>query len=768
MAQYEGYQFATEGLLNVAQHCAQAALHAPLLTGRTDIKVEVLTGDDVRNMMEAEGVVHAQGVFTTGEGVSNAAARFGEPPILVLIGADCSPLLKAPCRAACPAGVDIPRHIRLTGDGEHAQAAQVLREKVPFPASIGRVCRAPCEQKCRRAVVCDTAISIRPLHRFATDQAGKETYIASTQAPDTGRKVAVIGAGPAGLTAAYFLKKVCGHAVTVFEAMTEAGGMMRAGIPEYRLPRKMLNADIEAIQKAGVEIKTNTRIESVEVLIKEGYDAVFVAVGSHRGTKLGIDGEDSPGVLDGATFLRDVNTGKKVDVGERVAVIGGGNTAVDAARVALRLGAREVKLIYRRTQAEMPASPEEVADAQAEGVILVFESGPCKITRDKARLKLECVRMQMGAPDASGRPAPTPVAGSETTEEYTTVIAAIGQAPDVPKQFALKLGGGNTIQVDAVTMQTSQPGVFAGGDAVVGEGTVIEAIAAGRKAASEIDKYLGGLGRIEDVIAPPEQVPDERKAHGPEGQRPVPAKRLLSKGEHGFAEVEQAFTEEQALGEDTRCLNCDCVGYDCGACGHKTCRAAVAYTNNKINDTGGEPWGWIWKGPSCIWRIMELGIAVEWACAASHNLHVGTRAQMVTGGLCMRIGYMEGCTAVMSLAIGPVWENWYFEPGSRNEAIIPPWVLQSRQRISYTPLWLRFGGPGRDMGLMGIKMQDKWWDAPYTKIDITTDDNWWKFIWNRDYAIFAACDQIRKRRGVTRLNLPGIKKVVDKKISQVP
>ena len=766
MPLYDGEKLAQEGLLNVAQHCVQAALHAPLLTGRTDIKSEVLTGDEVNNLFEAENAAHAQGLYLSSEPISKAAARFGAPPIVVLIGADCMPLLKAPCRAACPAELDIPRHIRLIGDGKYDQAAQVLREKAPFPAVLGRVCRAPCEKKCRRAVTRDTSIAIRQLHRFATDQAGKAAYIESPSKEATGKKVAVIGSGPAGLTAAYFLQKL-GHSVTVFESMPEPGGMMRVGIPEYRLPRDILAAEIDAIRKTGVEIKTNTRIDSIDGLLKNGFDAVLVAVGSHRSTKMEIEGENLPGVINGIDFLRDINLGKKVNTGDNVAIIGGGNTAIDAARTALRCCAKAVTLIYRRTQAEMPAAPEEVEDAAGEGVNIVYQAAPSRITGVAGKLKLECIKMEMGAPGADGRPVPVPVPGSEYTEDFDTVIAAIGQIPEIPKKFALKTGKDNTIQVETRSLQTNKTGVFAAGDVVSGESTVIEAIAAGRKAAGAIDRYLGGVGRIDNVIAPYEVVPDDRKAKGEEKDRPQLSKQLFAKDQTCISEVEQALTEEQALGEDIRCLKCDTVGFDCGACGHQTCRAAVAYTNDKLSETGGEPWGWIWKGPSCIWRIMELGIAVEWAAAASHNLNVGTRVQMIPGGMFMRMGYMEGCTAVLSLAIGPCVENWYFEPGSRNEEVLPYSMLQTRQRLMFTPLWLRFAGPGRDLGMLGVKTQDKWWDAPYTKLDIVTDNDWWKFMWNRDYSVFEACDEIRKKRGVDRLNLPAIRKTMDKKINQV-
>ncbi len=772
MPLYDGRKLAQEGLLNVAQHCIQAALHAPSITGRTEIRSEVLTGEEVNNLFEAENTMHMQGVYTTGENISRAAAKFGEPPIIVLIGADCKPLLRAPCRAACPAEIDIPRQIRLIGDGKYDQAAQVIREKAPFPGVLGRVCRAPCEEKCRRGVSCDQPIAIRPLHRFATDLAGKDAYIASPSKEATGKKVAIIGSGPAGLTAAYFLQKVCGHSVTVFEALPEPGGMMRFGIPEYRLPKDILTTEINTVREAGVEIKTNTKIDSVDNLLKEGFDAVLVAVGTHKSTRMDIEGEDLRGVINGIDFLRDVNLGKKVDVGEKVAVIGGGNVAIDAARSAIRLGAKEVHLACLESRDKMPSFQSEIESAEAEGVAIHCCWAPQKIVSKGHKVTgIDFAEVQSVEFDKEGKIKWTLVEGSKQSIEVDSLISAIGQSPDcdfLAGVEGLKLNSRGRVAVDQVAFTTNLPAVFASGDVVSGPASVIEAIASARKAASAIDKYLGGVGRIDDVIAPSEVVPDIRKAQGEEKERPQLSKQLFNKDQTGMTEVELALTEEQALGEDLRCLKCDTVGFDCGACGHQTCRAAVAYTNDKMIETGGEPWGWIWKGPSCIWRIMELGIAADWAAAASHNYNVGTRNQMVPGGVCLRIGYLEDCTAALCLAIGPCVENWYFEPGSGNEELLPYSLLQTRQRLAFTPLWIRFGGPGRDMGMMGIKTQDNWWDAPYTKADIVTDNDWWKFIWNRDYSIFETCDQIRAKRGVNRLNLPAIKKTIDKKINQAP
>ncbi len=462
-----------------------------------------------------------------------------------------------PCGDACPAHIDIPRYVNYIAQGKYSEALAVIREKVPFPASLGRVCIHPCEQACRRCHLNDP-ISIKFLKRIAADQGGEQWQLNSRFAERSGKWVAVVGGGPAGLTAAYYLAKA-GHSVTVFEALPEPGGMMRVGIPEYRLPRAILSGEIQVIRDAGVDIKTETRIESVDTLIEQGYEAVFLGVGAHQGTRLGIEGDDLPGVMEGIAFLREVNLGQRIMIGNRVAVVGGGNAAIDAARVALRLGSQVVTILYRRTRAEMPASPEEVEEALHEGIQIQFLVAPARVTQEKGALRFECMRMKLGEPDASGRRRPEPIKGSEFTMEFDSVIAAIGQAPEVPAQFGVKIGRGNRLQVNPETLQTSRKGVFAGGDAVTGPASVIGAIAAGRLAASSIDKYLGGSGVIDEILAPLEETNGWLgKEEGFADRRGAEMPSLtLEERLGGFAEVECGFTAETAQKEAARCLRCD-------------------------------------------------------------------------------------------------------------------------------------------------------------------------------------------------------------------
>lgn len=501
-----------------------------------------------------------------------------------------------PCLSACPARIDAPRYVDLIAQGRLTEALAVIREKVPFPATLGYVCFAPCEDACRRGAL-NEPIAIRALKRLAAEQDTGLWRQMSRVAPSTGKKIAVVGSGPAGLTAAYYLAKL-GHSATVFESLPEPGGMMRVGIPEYRLPREILDVEIEDIKGAGVVIQTDTRVDSLDELFQQGYGAVFLAIGAHRGIKLGIEGEDNLGVIDCTSFLRDVSLNVEVELGDRLAVIGGGNAAVDSARTALRLGVSEVTIFYRRSRAEMPASDSEVEEALREGIDIIFLAAPGKITRWNGILRLECVRMELGEPDASGRRRPVPIKGSEFSMDFDTVITAIGQTPELPDQFGLPTGQGNTLQVAPDTLATPRDGVFAGGDVVSGPASVIEAIAAGRNAATSIDKYLGGNGIIDEVLTEIEEpspwlgrdgdfvsrhrvpistLPVELRTgkfscqHSAEtgwllserssdifGDRTVdqtpwqfPQRRL---GE--FPEVEQGFTEEQAIEEADRCLRC--------------------------------------------------------------------------------------------------------------------------------------------------------------------------------------------------------------------
>ncbi|MFH0914759.1 MAG: FAD-dependent oxidoreductase [Chloroflexota bacterium] len=465
-------------------------------------------------------------------------------------------VLTNPCSYNCPAHIDVPRYVRLCGEGKFAEALAVVRERVPFPGALGRVCIHPCETACRRQAL-NEAISIKSLKLAAAERDDRKWKAKVKKLPPTGKSVAVVGAGPAGLTAAYYLAKQ-GHRVTVLEALPVAGGMMRVGIPDYRLPPEKLEAEISEIRSAGVEMKFNTRVTNLDELFQQGFNAIFVAPGAHKGQKMRLEGEDSPGVVDGATFLRDVSLGKKVAVGNRVAVVGGGNVAIDSARTALRLGAKEVSIVYRRTRAEMPASEEEVEAALEENIKLVFLAAPLKVTQENNHLKLTLSRMELGAPDESGRRQPVPVKGGEFTLDFNNIISAIGQAIDIPPQFGLKLGKGNSIVVNERNLATSKPGVYAGGDAVTGPASVIQAIAAGRKAAESIDEFLGGTGDISEELTGDSNynpcVGKDKSFYG--WKRAVMPALPVAQRINNFTEVDLGLPEEAAVLEGRRCLQC--------------------------------------------------------------------------------------------------------------------------------------------------------------------------------------------------------------------
>ena len=462
-----------------------------------------------------------------------------------------------PCSNACPAGIDVPWYVRLTAEGKFAEAVAVVREKVPFPRVLGRVCFHPCEGVCRRGQL-NQPIAICALKRFIAEQDTSQWQTKTRKASPTGKKVAIVGSGPAGLTAAYYLAKL-GHYATVFEALPQPGGMMQVGIPRYRLPQEVLDSEIEGIKSIGVEIKTNSKVESLDDLKQQGFDAIFLAIGAHQGVKMGVPGEESPGVIECISFLKDVSQGKKVKLGDRVAVVGGGNAAIDAARTARRLGAKEVIIIYRRSRQEMPANPEEVEAALEEGIKILFLAAPTKITKDGHTLVLECQRMELGEPDASGRKRPVPIKGSEFNIACDTIIAAIGQVPAIPSGFGLEPLGGGTLKVNSETLATGIDSVFAGGDVATGPASVIKAIAAGRKAASSIDKYLGGSGDISEVLAEPTEASpwygrDESFANRHRERQPhLVVERRLS----DFSEVELGFPKQRASEEAARCLRCD-------------------------------------------------------------------------------------------------------------------------------------------------------------------------------------------------------------------
>ncbi|MHB0912146.1 MAG: NADH-quinone oxidoreductase subunit NuoF [Armatimonadota bacterium] len=462
----------------------------------------------------------------------------------------CNSMFEAPCAHACPAGTSVPKYIGLITQRRFSDALRIVREYNPFPAVCGRVCNAPCETKCRRAQV-DESIAIRDLKRFVADA---EAPPVRTRSEKTGKKVAIVGGGPAGLTAAFHLARM-GHSPTVFEALPEAGGMLVWGIPEYRLPKEVLRKEIAAIAGLGVEIKTNARVDkgTFEKMKKE-YDAVFVAVGADKSWQLEVPGEELPGVYDSIKFLRDTQAGEKIELGKNVVVVGGGNAAIDAARTAARQGAK-VTILYRRLREDMPADPHEIEEAEREGVKIKFLVAPTEITGDGRVQNVRCQLLELAEFDSSGRRKPKPVKTAIIDVPADSVISAISQEPDLGFLEGVKARKGK-IAVDEAAM-TSTPGVFAGGDAVSGPWTVVGAIGAGAKAARSIDVYLGGTGEIpsdiEEIAIPgaPEDVDDVVETPRAE------MKKLAVEERVGGAEVELGYTREQALAEANRCLRCD-------------------------------------------------------------------------------------------------------------------------------------------------------------------------------------------------------------------
>jgi NADPH-dependent glutamate synthase beta subunit-like oxidoreductase/NAD-dependent dihydropyrimidine dehydrogenase PreA subunit len=480
--------------------------------------------------------------------------------------------LRAPCQAACPVGTNAGLYVSLIAEGRYDEALDVAAEPNPFPAICGRVCTAPCEDVCRRGEF-DAPIAIRDLKRFATDHATTHKRTVRQSKHHYRQKVAIVGAGPTGLSAAYYLARR-GYRVTAYDAMPVAGGMMAIGIPEYRLPRVELNRDIEAITDLGVELRLNTAIgRDVELTrLQKDYDAVLLAVGAQQSQRLDISGENISGVIPATTFLKDFNLVPATQLAGVVVVVGGGSTAMDAARSAVRAGATAVHILYRRTQAEMPAQREEVRAALEEGIVLHELVAPMSVAGEGHVTGVRCQRMALGEPDQHGRRRPVPVPDSEFEMPCDVVLVAVGEAPDpsfLPVGTRVEVAAWGGLLINRETLATGAKGVFAAGDVTYGPKTIIHAAAHGRKAARSIHAYLRGYDP-QHIAEMPEgdfETVSTLPADGvvPLDLRPTPREvmplRTAAAHERSL-EFAAGFTEDQARGEASRCLRCD-LAYLC-------------------------------------------------------------------------------------------------------------------------------------------------------------------------------------------------------------
>jgi formate dehydrogenase beta subunit len=479
----------------------------------------------------------------------------------------------APCIEACPVHLDVPRYIEFIGSGRYAQALAVIREHNPLPAVCGRVCVRFCEQACRRGML-DDPVDIKHLKQFVSDveleAAVHSRTLPCDVSPQAGH-VAIVGSGPAGIMVAYVLLQR-GHEVTLFESMEEPGGMAALGIPDYRLPREILRQEIRVIENMGATIRYSITLGG-DVSLQElhtTFDAIFLGIGAQNGRPMGIPGEEEhvSGYMLGVDFLRLINLGKPARRGRKALVVGGGNVAMDCSRSALRLGFDEVHLVYRRDRSAMPADKVEIHEAEEEGVNYHFQVNPVRILCDQNGVTgVECVHMQPGQPDTKGRRRPEPVPDSEFVIACDMVIPAIGQSVDMSwmeEECALKTTPWKTIQVDPLTMATSVPGIFAGGDCTSGPATLVEALAAGERAARAMDQHISGvphameggeqLSYFYNLLARLDQDVVDRPARG--FDRMKMRERKVCERIRDFAQVEEAISPEDALLEADRCLRC--------------------------------------------------------------------------------------------------------------------------------------------------------------------------------------------------------------------
>jgi NADPH-dependent glutamate synthase beta subunit-like oxidoreductase len=490
----------------------------------------------------------------------------------------------SPCKAECPAHIDVQGYVSLAAKGKFQEALELIKEASPFPSICGRVCPHPCESACNRGGI-DDPVANHAIERFVADLDLNTTSRYMPKIKEKKKdKVAIIGSGPAGLSCAYYLAQE-GYQVTIFEKDIEPGGMLTAGIPSYRLPREVVNAEIQLIRDMDVTIKTGVEIgkdTTIAQLREEGFKAFFTAIGTQACLELGIEGENLEGVYGGLDYLRQINRGESIKLGKNVAIIGGGNTAMDAARSARRSGAENAFILYRRGLEEMPANAEEIKECQEEGISIKILTQPFRFIGENGRVKvIECIKMKLTEPDESGRPKPEPVPDSAFTMEVDAVINALGQEADwacLTPECAFTLSDWGTMNVDPLTFQSDDPDIFAGGDAARGPRTVIEAIADGKQASISIDRFILGrdlrLGR--DQVFPTITDPQKEIYNKIDRvQMPCldPQARIKS-----FDEVQQGLTEEMVLEEAKRCISCGtcCVQacpYDVMQFNHDTLKA---------------------------------------------------------------------------------------------------------------------------------------------------------------------------------------------------
>ena len=487
----------------------------------------------------------------------------------------------SPCKVECPAHIDVQGYVNLAAKGKFEEALQLIKLTSPFPSICGRVCHHPCESGCNRDQI-DEPVGIRSVERFLADLDMKEDrrYLPEMKARKK-EKVAIVGSGPAGLTCAYYLAQE-GYKATIFEKAPVLGGMLTMGIPSYRLPRKIVEAEIQLIRDMGVTMKTGVEVgkdKTVGQLRQDGFNAFFIAVGAQESIRLGIEGEDLEGVYSGLDYLHQLNLGKPVRLGDKVAVIGGGNAAMDAVRSARRLGSEKTFIIYRRSLEEMPSRPEEIRECREEKIPIKILTQPVRFIGKNGRVNaIECMKMRLTEPDGSGRRKPEPIPGSEFKMKVDAVITALGQESDwccLTQECACALTEWGTMNVNPLTLQSDDPDIFAGGDAVRGPQSVVEAIADGRQAAISISRYLSGqnlrLGR--DTILKAITEPQKEK-YDPAARAQMPSLEPQKRVKN-FNEVQRGFTKKLSVQEAKRCISC-------GTCCVQACPYDVMQFNQDV------------------------------------------------------------------------------------------------------------------------------------------------------------------------------------------